>query len=320
MGPTSIVVAFRMQLGAGGLDASYLARARGLCARAEGKGGRLIAWSAALVAIAWDLDGVEDAVEVVSGLEGAGSSGEIGWACGIAQGVLEPLSSDGERMDLAWGEPLVVAASLARIARPGEVLIDGDVAAVRRGALALTGSRSASDGGRRVRGWQLDLERPWRAAPSEAHDEGPAHANARRAREAWPDELASADVLELIEAGEVDMHLPGHGDPEGPSLVGDRAAEDLARLERKRHHAEGRSASERCKASLALAMALAALARPEDALIQAVDALARAREDGDSRALAACYALLSKLYVAVGKVDAAGELRALASGAAGFRP
>jgi hypothetical protein len=292
--PTSIVVAFRVPLAGVFAEPPYLVRARQLCAEAEAAGARLVAWSATLVAMAWDLDEVKDAIDVASRVRADGVAVEGAWACGIAQGPLETLSPEGHRLHLAWGEPLVVAASLARIARPGEVLIDGDVVAVRSGSLVLTGSRSASDGGRRVRGWQLDLDRPWRGSPAGSVERGDAPSVP------WLEELAGADVLELIEA------------PISPQTAG----EDLARLERERRGAEGRPPSERCRASLALAVGLAAVARPEDALIATLDALARAREDGESKALAACYALLAKIYAGVGKVDAAGELGALAALAA----
>ncbi len=315
MGPTSIIVAFRMPLSVTFAEASYLARARPLCARAESVGARLIAWSATLIAMAWDLDAVHEAIDVASGVRAERVAAEQAWACGIAQGSLEPLSSDGQRLHLAWGEPLLVAASLARIARPGEVLIDGDVAAARSGGLAFTGSRSASDGGRRVRGWQLDLERPWRARPSD----GIEHVVARGGP--WLDELASADVLELVEAQRDEMHgTLAQADPEAPVSLQTPAGEDPARVERERRPTEGRSPSERCRASIALAMRLAAADHPEDALIETLDALARAREGGERKALAACYALLAKLYAAVGRVDAAGELRALAASVSGLHP
>lgn len=291
MGRTSIVVAFRMPLAGVFAEPTYLVRARRLCAEAEAAGARLVAWSATLVGMAWDLDEVKDAIDVVSRVRAEGVAVESAWACGITQGPLETLSPDGHRLHLAWGEPLVVAASLARIARPGEVLIDGDVAAVRSGSLVFSGSRSASDDGRRVRGWQLDLERPWRESPVGDIERGEAPSGP------WLEELAGADVLELIEAP-ISLQSPG---------------EDLARLERERRDAEGRPPPERCRASLALAVGFAAVARPEDALIATLDALARAREAVEPRALAACYALLAKLYAAVGKADAACELGALAS-------
>jgi hypothetical protein len=279
-------------------EVPYLVRARQLCAEAEAAGARLIAWSATLVAMAWNLDEMKEAIDVASRIRAEVVAVEGAWACGIAQGPLETLSPDGHRLHLAWGEPLVVAASLARIARPGEVLIDGDVADVRSGGLAFIGSRSASDGGRRVRGWQLDLERPWRetAADDVERDDSPSGA--------CLEELSGADVLELIEAP---ISLQSSG-------------EDLPRLERERHDAEGRPPPERCRASLALAVGLAAVARREDALIETLDALARAREGGEPKALAACYALLAKLYAAVGKNDAAGELGVLAADATGIRP
>jgi hypothetical protein len=301
--PTSIVVAFRMPLPATFTEVSYLVRARALCATAEGLGARLIGWSAAVLALAWDADGMREALEVVSGLRSERRALEESWACGIAQGALELLSPEGLRMHLAWGEPLLVAASLARIARPGEVLIDGDVAAVRSGGLGLTGSRSASDGGRRVRGWQLDLDQPWRTLPPDAPESSDAPTKP------WLEELASADVLELIEAGQVEKRARSP-----------REDPDIGRLERERRGAEGGVPAERCRASIALALGLAEVGRPEDALIETLDALARAREGGDPKALAACYALLAKLYATVGKIDAAGELRALASSAAAVHP
>jgi hypothetical protein len=303
VGSTNIVVAFRMPLSATSPEVSYLARARALCTGAEALGARLIGWSATLLALAWDADGVREAVQVASGLRDERRPPEESWACGIAQGALEALSPEGLRMHLAWGEPLLVAASLARIARPGEVLIDGDVAAVRSGGLTLTGSRSASDGGRRVRGWQLDLDHPWRATRSDAAEPGDDRVDP------WLEELASADVLELIEGGQVEKRpRSGREDP------------DIGRLERERRSVEGGVPAERCRASIALALGLVEVGRPEDALIETLDALARAREGKDPKALAACYALLAKLYVGVGRVDAAGELRALASMAAAVHP
>jgi hypothetical protein len=290
VGPTSIVVAFRIPLAATSPGGEYLARARALCANAESLGARLVAWSATLIAMAWDLDGAEAAIAVACGIRTECASLEQAWACGVAQGVLERFAKEGQRMDLAWGEPLLVAASLARIARPGEVLIDGDVAPIRSGSLALTGSRSASDGGRRVRGWQLDLERPWREVRS---DKLVPHAE-----EPELEELASADVVDLVES----------------------APKDLARLEQERRQAESKPPAERCRASVALAMALAAVGRPEETLIEALAALARAQEADDPKAQAACYALLAKLYAAVGKIDAASELRTLASAAASPHP
>jgi hypothetical protein len=290
VGPTSVVVVFRIPLpaiGHGG-EGAYLSRARLLCARGEALGGRLVAWSATLVGLAWDLDGVEEAIELVTGLRSECPAPEQAWACGIAEGEIEPLSLEGQRMHLAWGLPLLVASSLARIAKAGEALVDGDVSCVRSGRLALVASRSASDGGRRVRGWEIDLDRPW--APPIADPSEPDTVD-----DLPREELASADIIELTENAE------------------ERPAEDLAHRDRESTQTVAPRPSERCRASLSLAMALSAAARPQDALMEALDALARAKEARSPDGLAACYALLAKLYASVGKADAAGELRELAA-------
>jgi hypothetical protein len=49
--------------------------------------------------------------------------------------------------------------------------------------------------------------------------------------------------------------------------------------------------------------------RPEEALLDALDALARARETHDPKAIGACMALLAKLYAGVGLSDEASALR-----------
>ena len=145
------------------------------------------------------------------------SSPERAWACGMAEGELEPLAPDGARMQLAWGEALLPAASLARVARAGEVLVDGDVRALRAGQLSLIGARAATDAGQRVRGWKLDLAHPWKRprSPRRRRD-GPRTRRSRRRDVTGPlestttlempalqftgDELSTDEVLEIVEA------------------------------------------------------------------------------------------------------------------------
>ena len=52
----------------------------------------------------------------------------------------------------------------------------------------------------------------------------------------------------------------------------------------------------RAQASLALGVALAAAGRPEEALLEGLDALARAREKLDDKGAGACLAFLAKLF------------------------
>jgi hypothetical protein len=72
------------------------------------------------------------------------------------------------------------------------------------------------------------------------------------------------------------------------------------------------SAAQRCQASLALGFALAVAHRPDEALLEALDALSRARESGDEKGAHACLAFLAKLYASVERGDDAARLRKFA--------
>ncbi len=358
-----IVLAFRMPPAGltAGPEGPYLTRARQVCARGEALGGRLVAWSAALLALAWDPDSVEEAFDLATGLFGEVSSPDRAWTCGIAEGELEPLALDGQRMHLAWGEALLSAASLARIAHAGEVLVDGDVRALRAGQLGLLGARSATDAGQRVRGWRLDLERPWkRAAPgfeSEQEvedtivvtdddlsaptiivtDEDPSSPKPQSADQTLSmpaidftsDELSTADVLQVLDASTLqpfDEELATSARRREGTLA-DRVRElsrgdtrrdpalAIAELRRARARVEGAAPAVRCQAALALAMTLSIAGRPDEALLEAFDALASARLESDRKAVGACIALLSKLYAGAGFPDAAKTLMESAEGA-----
>jgi hypothetical protein len=316
----SIVVAFRMPPAgiSPGSDGTYLARARSLCARGEALGGQLVAWSAALLAVSWDGDSIEEAVMLAVSVRQGSSALERAWAGGLAEGDLEALAPDGQRMHLAWGSALISAASLARVARPGEVLVDGDVRALRASQLALHGARSSTDSGQRVRGWRLDIEHPWKTS----------------AQGFPPSEVSTEDVLQIVErrsespngvgahdrqAGESSPPPPRTGS--SPPKLADHVralkehdtsgfgVEALTDLRRTRALAEGGSATTRCQAALALSMTLCLAGRTDEALLEGLDALARAREAKDPRAIDASLALLAKLYTSAGYADAAAALR-----------
>src|ERR1700690_3534125 len=273
-----------------GPEGGYLARARSLCVRGEAVGGCLVAWSASLLALGWDVDSMEDAVSF------AASAGE------------ESLSPDGQGI-LAWGPALLSAASLAQVARAGEVLVDGDVRALRAGQLSLRGVRASADVAQSVRGWRLDLEQPWKrphpedeVAPDEpestdhlaappVHEESPAALLPDRTLEP-PHETLTATIRKLAQGAE------------SAGVV-----DSLAVLKHARARAEGGPPSVRCRASLALALTLSVAGRAEEALFEGLDALARAREAHDSKATGACIALLAKVYAGAGPGEAATPLR-----------
>jgi hypothetical protein len=343
MATSHIVVAFRMPPAGmtAGLEGTYLTRARSLCARGEALGGRLVAWSAALLAMAWDSDSIEEALLLATSLREPSVSPERGWSSGVAEGELEPLAPDGARMHLAWGPALATAASLARIAKPGELLVDGDVRAVRAGQLNLLGSWTSTDAGQRVRGWRLDPEHPWKrvveahAVGADATDQYPAFPPEDDSIPANPsatlesevgdfvmEELSPSEVLEMVEASAgVDAVLPPGAEPQPGRLLAERvrklaaddvsseAVEALAELRRARTRAEGKPPAFRCQAALALAMTLAIAGRTEESLLEALDALARAREGREPKAVGACMALLAKLYSFAGLRGESSALR-----------
>jgi hypothetical protein len=346
-----IVVAFRMPPAgmSPGPEGAYLARARSMCARGEALGGRLVAWSAALLAMSWDPDSIEEALLLASSIREESLSPERAWCGGMAEGELEPLAPDGQRMQLAWGEALLAAASLARIARSGELLVDGDLRALRAGQLSLLGARAATDAGQRVRGWRIDLEHPWKrgaetaVAGADATDrylvvpsvDGPGVAadvtdttQEMPVADFTPEELAAFDVLDIVDAASAVRDAPPSDSParSGNALAdsvrkiarakdGSGAVDALAELRRAAARAERGPPAARCQAILALAIALAIAGRREEALLEALDALARARETHEAKAVGACMAVLAKLYSAAGFAGEATALRE-SSGAA----
>jgi hypothetical protein len=323
----SIVVAFRMPpAGMGpGPEGGYLARARALCLRGEALRGRLVAWSASMLAMGWDIDSIRETVLFAASIREEALSVERAWASGMAEGELEPLAPDGQGI-LAWGEALRSAVALAELAEPGELLVDGDLRALRAGRLTVLDERVAVGGGRR--GWPLDLEHPWKRTPrpSEGTSEVPDTIDRAVVLSTGDDSKHRESVATIPE---VDLSGTA-GDPARPSPLDSRgddpltarirtlalgaasnaaAVDGVGELRRARARVEGGPPSARCQASLALAVMLSIGGRPEEALLEALDALARARESSDPKAIGACMALLAKLYAGAGFPDAATALR-----------
>ncbi len=69
---------------------------------------------------------------------------------------------------------------------------------------------------------------------------------------------------------------------------------------------------QRCQTSLALGVALSVAGRPQEALLEGMDALARARHAKDERGASACLAFLAKLFTSVGRPES-DRLRVSAS-------
>ena len=309
-------------------NVGYLERARALTRRAEALGADLVAWSATTLAFAWDVESIDEAITLAVSLDDQASPPPYQWACGIAEGMLEPLAPEG-RATLAWGEPLLRALTLARIAAAGQVLVDETLGAVVRGELVTVGVRLGSDTGLEVRGLELDLRDPWqRSFVSERSPLGlrsvdPPDEDALK--DADPDEFAQR-MVELTRQALLSGNARSlHRLSEGLRATGEHDAladrmramarlssgqigEALRSLKKSRSLAESEPPTVRCQASLALAFALASAGRPDDALVEALDALARAKEGADRRSQAACLAFLAKLYTSIGHQEGAARL------------
>jgi hypothetical protein len=290
----------------------YLSRALALTRRAEALGARLVAWGATTIAFAWDLDSVEELILLATGLADESAPPEAQWTCGIAEGDLEPLG----RSHLAWGEPLLRAMSLSRIAHAGEVLIDVGVTALRSGDLATAGLRKGRDVDQETTGAKLDLQTPWARSrhdiPSAPESEEP-EVFAARMVEAGRRALVSGNAQSLQRLSE-GLRATGEHDALADRM---RAMARLSRgqieeairaLRQTRMIATSEPPAVQCQASLALAFALATAGQPDDALLEGLDALARAREANDSRAQAACLAFLAKLFARVGAAGGAMKI------------
>jgi hypothetical protein len=305
----------------------YLDRARALTRRAEALGAHLIAWGSTTVSFAWDLDSTEEAITLAVGLRDQAAPPEAQWTCGIAEGHLEPLAPGGQRAGLAWGEPLLRAIALARIAASGEVLLDTSLTALRNGELASAGVRAGIDVDREVRGVKLDLDSPWlHAADASALAGGALEAPPTASGEREEPEAFASRMLELTKRALVAGNTQSlQRLSEGLRATGEHDAladrmramarlsrgqfeESLHVLRQSRMAAEGEPPAVRCQAALTLALALQTTGFPDDALLCGLDALARAREGRDSRAQAACLAFLAKLFARVGAAEGAKKI------------
>ncbi|MDB4938297.1 MAG: hypothetical protein JWP87_5269 [Labilithrix sp.] len=114
------------------------------------------------------------------------------------------------------------------------------------------------------------------------------------ALERWVDGLRAAGESPLFTERLRALSRLGRGD------IGDA----LRVLRRTRSALDPNDHNQRCQTSLAIGVALSVAGRAQEALLEGMDALARARHVGDARGAAACLAFLAKLYTAQGRVEA----------------
>src|SRR5579859_2183997 len=121
-----IIVGFLTRVGAEAADAgeSYVKRVNELAARAEALGGRVAAFGSRSLAFEFAGDELEEAISLALGAREIEGTSLAPFRVGISEGEMTPIATVGGLAHFSWGAPLVAAIALARIARPGEVLID----------------------------------------------------------------------------------------------------------------------------------------------------------------------------------------------------
>lgn len=123
------------------------------------------------------------------------------------------------------------------------------------------------------------------------------------ALERWVDGLRAAGESPAFTERMRAMARLGRGD------IGDA----LRVLRRTRAQLDAKDHRRRCQTSLALGVALSVAGRPQEALLEGMDALARARQINDDRGAKACLAFLAKLYSSVDREEEAAKIRSVSS-------
>lgn len=286
-----IVVCFRTELASTRDDelAAYLERARRIREHATALGGSLCAWNVGSFAIELLPESLEEAIVLVGQAsdEVADSPGATAFGVGISQGMLVSLGEAGSLANLGWGAPLVMATALAHLARPSEVLLDPAMPAVEHGEIPTCGMNAGAFGELRVRGLLLDplyvpaLSVPV-VEPAAPTEPPPSRISVAPNQSSGPERRHG---MEALSKGDVN--------------------EALTALRKGVEKTRTAPSVERARALLAHGIALAATGREQEALLEVLEALARAREAEDARGEEACARFLAKLSQGVGQPEAA---------------
>jgi hypothetical protein len=313
--PDRIVVSFRGIVPPGG-GALYLERALALKQRAEAHGATLCAWSALTFSFDFDPDELEEAASLAALAQESIPEDER-FGAGIAAGEMRVLGDGGGMAKLAWGAPLVAAALLSRDARAGEVLLDVDIMTTRGAELLELGFRVSGERRQLLPAARHSLPPPpppRLLQPSypfgAASANGPPSTRGAMSSDAGDQtaELARQALLQgnmaaldlLLEKLRVNGE---HGDlvDRMAGLVALRRGATAEALRRLRDATESvKEPAQQARARLAYAVALAASGRTEGALLEALEALSRARAAADAPGARACALFLARLSAGAG--------------------
>jgi hypothetical protein len=324
--PLRIIVSFRGPLAhdqAGG--ALYLERALSTKKRAEVHGAHLCAWSAWTFAFAFEPDELEEALTLASAAYEDRDSPASALGAGVAEGEMSSVGERGSLSGLAWGLPLVAAGALSRAADAGEVLVDADLFAKRAAEIEALGYRGHGDRIKRLVRSDADPgDRPSEPAPfaptgrlpSLRPPADPVNEMAKRALLGGDVTALERLIGELSESGE---HADLVERMSGFVALQRGATADALRRLRKATEAV-KEPAQRARARLAYGVALASAGRTESALLEALEALARAREAEDPHGEHACALFLARLSAAAGHADAASVWAMIAARAEAAHP
>jgi hypothetical protein len=312
----------------------HFGRARELLEQATAHGAAALATGIELYAFELDPDSIEDGVDFAVAVARRGAAGGV-LAVGLSEGPLARSDALGDKLTLSWGPALTHAALLACVAEPGEVLVDASLRVAREGLLSVRGARTAAQAGVRAHGLLLDKDQPWKGipvvpepSPSAIPPPPDSDGDIDLLSSVPPAHPSSAAVLALRTG---DLEAVGRMADKVRKLHGrtglaerldamahlarGETSDAIRRLEAAAEAARRDGSRDRCRASLALAVAFSAAGRHEDSLFRALDALARAREMEDFRGELATLRFLTRLATLAGHPEIANQWSALPYGA-----
>jgi hypothetical protein len=341
--PDRIVVCFRGMVPPGG-EKIYLDRALALKQRAEAHGATLCAWSALTFSFDFDPDELEEATSLAA-LAQENIPEDERLSAGIAAGEMRTLGEGGGMAKLGWGAPLVAAALLSRDARAGEVLIDGEmlarfgteiadlgfrVSGERRQLLPAARTSLPPPASLEIKPVSVPLPPPPRVL-QQSYPFGPATAppppmSTRGASADAGDQTAELARQALLQGNMAALDLlleklrvtGEHAElvERMAGLVALRRGATAEGLRRLRDAAESvKEPAQQARSRLAYGVALAAAGRTEGALLEALEALSRARAGGDAPGERACALFLARLSAGAGHPAAASAWVMIAQGA-----
>ena len=341
--PDRIVVCFRGTVPPGG-EKIYLDRALALKQRAEAHGATLCAWSALTFSFDFDPDELEEAASLAAlAQENIPEAERFG--AGIAAGEMRTIGEGGGMAKLGWGTPLVAAALLSRDARWGEVLIDGEMLARFGSELAELGFRVSGERRQLLPAARMSLPPPasleikpimvplpppprvlQQSYPFGPPTVAPPPVSSRDANAESGDQTAELARQALLQGNMVALDLlleklrvtGNHAElvERMVGLVALRRGATAEGLRRLRDAAESvKEPAQQARSRLAYGVALAAAGRTEGALLEALEALSRARASGDAPGERACALFLARLSAGAGHPAAASAWVVIAQGA-----